>query len=385
MFAWRSATATAPRELAIVARRAVGRACAWPPPRPRSASTYSTSTGICSRSITRVVGGTFVWTCHDYIGEPSRNSYGNVWPHVSSSFGSFDLSGFPKAPVWWYRSWWLADVSDKDAGRPPLSASQTAVFCRLVESWQPSPFSYGRNLTVYTNAAAVQIYVNGQAAASIANVSSFGAAKFPLVRYEPGRVTAKCKSASGATLATHTKRSFGQSDAIRLSIDAPSIRTGTGSKVYLDGQDVALIRASVVDDGGFIVHNSTANITFSVSDGPARIAGVGNGDPANQDPNHVSWKPAYHGLVRAICQVTLNAAGSTADRELMAAINTDAGAGPLSSRVATGNLSHPTSFTVTARAPGLRSASLTVPVSSDARDDPIRVAARSVGQADIGE
>ncbi len=32
-------------------------------------------------------------TMHDYMGEPGN------WPHVSSSFGSYDLSGFPKAPV----------------------------------------------------------------------------------------------------------------------------------------------------------------------------------------------------------------------------------------------------------------------------------------------
>ncbi len=32
---------------------------------------------------------------HSY-GEPS------TWPHVSASYGSFDLAGFPKAPVWWY-------------------------------------------------------------------------------------------------------------------------------------------------------------------------------------------------------------------------------------------------------------------------------------------
>lgn len=29
----------------------------------------------------------------DYYGEP----YGHAWPHVASSYGSFDLAGFPKA------------------------------------------------------------------------------------------------------------------------------------------------------------------------------------------------------------------------------------------------------------------------------------------------
>ena len=331
------------------------------------------------------VGGTFVWTCHDYLGEPSQNSQGQVWPHVSSSFGSFDLAGFPKAPVWWYRSWWLAAVSDKDAGRPPLATSKTATFCRLVESWQPSLFSSGRNLTVYTNAAAVQIYVNDEAASDVVYMSPFGAAKFASVQYASGRVTARCMSASGAVLAMHTKNSFSKPVAIKLSVDAPSVRTGTGERVYLDGQDVTLVRATVVDADGFTVHTSMNNISFAVTNGPARLIGVGNGDPANQDPNHASWRPAYHGLVRAIFQVTLYAAGTAADRELIMAVNKEAGAGPLCSQVATGQQSQPTSFTVTAHSNGLLSDSLTIPLSSDESDSPLHVAEMSVPLADIGE
>jgi hypothetical protein len=42
--------------------------------------------------------GSMVWTLFDYYGEP----YHHTWPHVASSYGSFDLAGFPKAAVWWY-------------------------------------------------------------------------------------------------------------------------------------------------------------------------------------------------------------------------------------------------------------------------------------------
>lgn len=33
----------------------------------------------------------------------TRSDFGepDAWPHVSSSFGSFDLAGFPKAAVYW--------------------------------------------------------------------------------------------------------------------------------------------------------------------------------------------------------------------------------------------------------------------------------------------
>ena len=75
------------------------------PKAPGNATVFYSSLNVdCVREQTQYsdalefVAGTFVWTLHDYIGEPGG------WPHVSSSFGSFDVAGFPKAAVWWYRS-----------------------------------------------------------------------------------------------------------------------------------------------------------------------------------------------------------------------------------------------------------------------------------------
>ena len=45
------------------------------------------------------VVGSMVWTLFDYYGEPCCNA----WPRVSSSFGQFDLAGFPKSAAHWYR------------------------------------------------------------------------------------------------------------------------------------------------------------------------------------------------------------------------------------------------------------------------------------------
>ncbi len=336
------------------------------------------------------VGGTFIWTLHDYIGEPSSNSRVDppkktFWPHVSSSFGSFDLAGFPKAPVWWYRSWWLAAISADDAGRPPLAESDSAYFCRIVESWRPSPNSTSRYINVYTNAPKVRFVINGVAVRDPVDVSAFGKAELR-VTFAPGNITAECLSSDASTVVlSHTKRSWGTATRIVLSIDAPSVRTGTGSAVYLDGQDVALIRASVVDTNGVVVHDSTANITFSVSKGPARLVGVGNGDPANIEPNKAPWKSAYHGLVRAIFRTTLIATGSVQYLEMLAAVNPDAGTGPLSSSVLAEGSTAPDSFEITATSPGLASAKLTIPLSVNPKDDPLKVAAASVGLADLGE
>ena len=47
-----------------------------------------------SRSdVPEYMAGTFVWTLHDYMGEPG------AWPHVSSSFGAIDLAGTQTNPT----------------------------------------------------------------------------------------------------------------------------------------------------------------------------------------------------------------------------------------------------------------------------------------------
>ena len=44
------------------------------------------------------VVGTMVWTLFDYYGEPPVGG-----PEVSSTYGQYDLCGFPKAAAFWYR------------------------------------------------------------------------------------------------------------------------------------------------------------------------------------------------------------------------------------------------------------------------------------------
>jgi beta-galactosidase/beta-glucuronidase len=60
------------------------------------------------------VVGTMVWTLFDYYGEPSNGG----WPFVSSTFGSFDLAGFAKSAVYWFRSQWLYSVPDSSVDKP---------------------------------------------------------------------------------------------------------------------------------------------------------------------------------------------------------------------------------------------------------------------------
>jgi len=108
----------------------------------------------------------------------------------------------------------------------------------------------------------------------------------------------------GHVVASHTFVGGTAVHGIQLIVDVPSPSTGTGSALVLDGSDVAMIRAQVVDKNGTVVHHVPTNITFEVVQGPGEVVGTGNGNPTNLqravDPTVVTSK----GVARGFVQVT---------------------------------------------------------------------------------
>ena len=245
----------------------------------------------------------------DYLGEARG------WPQNTKCRGTIaDVAGFEKETKAWFASWWLKNISRDDAGRP-LDVDQGTVpwTISIVDSWQPAPSSKTRTITVYTNAPRVDLLVNGDRVDSLA-VPFFGQATFENVEYAAGNVTARGLDGNGKAVINHTKFSVGETHALVLSIDAPSPHTGTGTHLLLDGEDVALIRASFVDARGELVP-ANDNVTFQVVSGPGYILATHSGSPANLSPNHAAWTPAYHGLARAIIRTTADFSTSAHHRK----------------------------------------------------------------------
>jgi hypothetical protein len=57
-------------------------------------------------------------------------------------------------------------------------------------------------------------------------------------------------NSDGTVAGSHTLLSAGSATEMQLMVDTPSPTTGTGSAMYLDGQDVAFVRAQLVDAAG---------------------------------------------------------------------------------------------------------------------------------------
>ena len=86
---------------------------------------------------------------------------------VSSTYGQFDLSGFPKAAALWYRMQWLYAVPDSRADKTYRTGSKHEVW--IVESWE-SPDAFPRtkgrlrrsSIHAYSSAPFVELLVNGK-------------------------------------------------------------------------------------------------------------------------------------------------------------------------------------------------------------------------------
>jgi hypothetical protein len=176
----------------------------------------------------------------------------------------------------------------------------------------------------------------------------------------------------GRRVASHTVLAPGLPAALVLVVDSPSPASGTGAALYLDGEDIALVRASVVDENGVLVTYQPFNVTFSVLSGPGRLAGIGNGDPASHQAQRGTVAATFAGLARALVQVSVDC---TSDhRDLMAQVDVDGGKRTV---IVPPGQPCPTAdpIVLLATAPGLVNATVSIRVSGSPGDHPFAVAA----------
>ena len=330
----------------------------------------------------KFVAGCMVWTLFDYYGEPTPY----WWPMVSSSFGSFDLAGFPKASAYWYRAWWLYGAGNSSTGgedipiNPPSldsgSSEEKGYLVRLVQHWEPREDANGdlRTIQVFTNAPMADLLVNNKSLGA-RKIDLRGWAQWDNVSFSPGNLTAVAFDEALKQVATHTILTCGPPVAVVASVDVPSEKSGTGTALLLDGEDAGMVRASIVDSAGHVVQSSTHNVTFQVVSGPGRIIGVGNGNPTCHEPNQVPWRSAYHGLARAIVQVTEDHATSAEHRRRLLQIDRDGG---VRTRIIPpeASISPDIEIVVEASVAGLGSSRVSIPVSDDAESHSVLSSAR---------
>lgn len=251
-----------------------------------------------------------------------------------------------------------------------------------------------RLVNVYSSAASIELFLNETSLGRqhILN-PGFGSPSYGTwssVPWGTGTLRAVALDVSNNTVAVHVRAPVGPVVAVRLSLDAPNEATGTGTRLLLNGEDAALVRAEFVDVAGQVVNDANNSVVFSIVSGPARVVGTHNGDPTNHINNHSPSNQAYHGLARAVLMVTLHACGSPSERRRLVLLNPETSVVTGSETTLT-NRKHaallhpdanlaavPTAVVVQASSPGLPPSVLTIPLSVDPADAVLAVAARSL-------
>jgi beta-galactosidase len=218
------------------------------------------------------MAGSFAWTGFDYKGEPSP--YG--WPCINSHFGIMDMCGFPKDNYFYYQSWW-----------------KTNPVIHILPHWNwPGKEGQDIKVVVFSNCRRVELLHNGQ---------SLGTKDMPrnghlewTVKYAPGSLSAKGYN-DDSLAATETVETTGAPASLRLVTDRANLVS--------DAEDVAPVEVDVLDAQGRIVPTADNLVTFKV-EGAGSIAGVGNGDPGDHDPDKAASRRAFNGKCMVIVGAT---------------------------------------------------------------------------------
>lgn len=246
--------------------------------------------------------GEFVWTGHDYLGEPTPRS----WPSKSSYFGMIDTAGFAKDVVYMYKSMW----------------TDTPTVHLLPQKWN---FKAGQKVPVYiyTNAKSVELFLNGKSL-GIKNYDKQTASPVYIywtkgtsgLDYEAGELKAvgyDQPDGKGNVIATDVVNTSGDAAQVELSADRTYIKN--------DGDDMVFVEATIEDNTGIMVPGADNRITFDVEGG--EIVSVDNGDPRDHDPyKNTDNRKAFSGKALLIVKAE---EGSTDDIVITATAESDNG------------------------------------------------------------
>jgi len=196
----------------------------------------------------------------------------NQWPNVSSQFGILDTCGFAKDNMYYYKAWWGAE--------PVL---------HLFPHWNWKPGDTV-NVWCHANLDAVELFLNG-ASLGVKKMAPFSHVEWD-VGFVPGVLEAKGYK-NGAVVLTAKRETADAASQIRLSCDRTALKG--------DGEDATMIRVEITDAAGRLVPMADNRVTFRVS-GAGALIGVGNGDPKSHDSDRADNRTAFNGLCAAVIQ-----------------------------------------------------------------------------------
>jgi beta-galactosidase len=219
------------------------------------------------------VGGQFVWTGFDYLGEPTP------YDSRSSYYGIIDLAGFKKDVFYIYQATW----------RPELPMAH------ILPHWTwPERVGQVTPVHVFTSGDEAELFLNGRSLGRKAKVAFEYRLRWDDVVYEPGKLDVVAYK-GGQVWATASMPTAGPASKLQLAPDR--------SRIASDGKDLSFVTLTVADDHDQMVPRSMNMIHFDVQ-GPGEIVATDNGDATDLNVFSSRDRKAFNGLALAIVRAT---------------------------------------------------------------------------------
>jgi beta-galactosidase len=212
------------------------------------------------------VGGEFVWTGWDYLGEPtpfdsSRSSYSGI----------IDLAGFKKDRFYLYQAHWRPDY--------PMA--------HILPHWTwPERLGQVTPVHVFTSGDEGELFLNGQSLGRKRKKEFEYRLRWDDVIYQPGTLKVVTYK-QGKKWATEVVKTAGEPARLKLEPDR--------RRICADGRDLSFVTVTVTDRQGLTVPRASQQIHFDL-EGPGEIVATDNGDPASFESFQSHDRQAFNGL-----------------------------------------------------------------------------------------
>lgn len=232
------------------------------------------------------VGGQFLWTGIDYLGEAGP------WPNRGSGAGLLDLCGFKKPLAWFRQSLWseqpmvylcVSAGGDAGAGRRRGFNAQ--------EHWN-WPSNTSVTVRCYTTCPEVTLTLNDRPLGVRQLADAVQGALTWQVPFEAGTLKVVGLT-NGRVACEFVLQTAGPARRIGLSPEVAKLRA--------DGRDLCHLKFEITDEHNVRVPDAAAAVAFAV-EGPGNLLGIENGDLNSPDTGRNGARNAYHGRGLAIVQ-----------------------------------------------------------------------------------
>ena len=253
--------------------------------------------------------GQFLWTGVDYLGEAGH------WPALGSGSGLLLTTSMPRGRAFERQSWWISAPMVKMARRvapvqrnptdPGYEAPNQLAATRFGETlaldWSPADRQpHTEEVEVYTNAEEVELTLNEVSLGTQKLHADASPIRFQ-VPFSPGALKATART-GGRVVAEDTLRTVGRPMRLVLTTAGPFEDTGA-TVLTPDWDDLAYVRATLLDERGSVVPGAAAKVRFSVT-GPGVLAAVDNGNLLDHGPFLAEERETYQGSVFALVRAT---------------------------------------------------------------------------------